>query len=168
MDNHQTSESPGNSAGPQFRKVILPPKLARRGRKPILPRVFTVPEAAAILRLNRSSIYDLLRSGRLQGFKVTGLVGRGGPWRTTDLAILAFMGFTSPGYPGQKQGAPIVPSEKKRAASRANIKKSPEGGRRKSMGRTLVLREYGSEIPAGGDTAEGACTGGNRAECGGS
>lgn len=74
-------------------KMIGPPRLVRRGRKPIYPRVLTVPEAAAILRSSYEGVRKLLKRGELLGFR------QGIQWRTTDLAILAFMGFPSPGFP---------------------------------------------------------------------
>lgn len=142
-------EGPGNTAGPQFRKVILPPKLSRRGRKPILPRVFTVPEVAAILRCGKAWVYTLLQRGYLQGFKL-GVDQRGpGPWRVTDLAVLAFMGFPSPGYPAQPRGEKRATSEKAKAARRINRSK---GGRRgKSLGQRTITLSPSEDLTHPGD-----------------
>lgn len=175
LDEKQTeaadlSPGPGNTAGPQFRKVVLPPKLARKGRKPILPRVFLVSEAAAILRVSHCLIYEMLKDGRLQGFKSNGR--KDGKWRITDLAIMAFMGYPSPGYPIPKR----LPSPGRRQhlgnyffeRMRANAETPEEGDRAvaaycrerntasrgKSMGRrTLVLSQ---DSGAGGSRAEGS------------
>ena len=81
----------------QASKVVLPPKLTRRGRKPILPRVFTIQEAAIILRVTPVTISRWLKTGRLKGFQLGTM--QHSAWRTTDLAILAFMGLPTPGYP---------------------------------------------------------------------
>jgi excisionase family DNA binding protein len=35
-----------------------------------LPKLLTVPETAAALRVSRSTVYELLQSGRLRGVKI--------------------------------------------------------------------------------------------------
>ncbi len=77
-------------------KGALPPKITRRGRRPLIPRVLTLPEAAAILRLSVDRTRTYFNTGRLRGFRM-GLTAGGG-WRTTDLDILAFMGWETPGH----------------------------------------------------------------------
>ncbi len=78
-------------------RFLLPPKLDRRGRRPLIPRVLFLHEAAAILRLTRKNILRMVQTGTLHAFR-TG-PGRRGVWCTTDLAVMAFMGFASPGFP---------------------------------------------------------------------
>ena len=50
-----------------------------------IPRVFTVDAVAAHLDCAEHTVYRLLTSGRLKGFKV------GSAWRVTEEALLAFM-----------------------------------------------------------------------------
>jgi len=89
---------------------IRPPKLTRRGRRPLLPHVLTPAEAGAILRVSRTTILKYLDYGRLQGFRM-GFI-KGGGWRTTDLDVLAFMGFESIGH-AQAPGRPRTPRQGK-------------------------------------------------------
>lgn len=85
------------SAVPQRAKLVLPPKLARAGRRPLLPRVLTILEAALVLRVGHNAVRRLLNSGSLGGFRLG--VHRDAQWLTTDLDLMAFMGFSSPGRP---------------------------------------------------------------------
>jgi excisionase family DNA binding protein len=52
----------------------------------MIPRVFTVAAVAAQLDCAEHTVYRLLTSGRLDGFKV------GSAWRVTETALLVFMG----------------------------------------------------------------------------
>ena len=49
------------------------------------PQARTILEAASILRLSRSSLYELIRTGQLASFRA------GGCRRITDTAIAAFI-----------------------------------------------------------------------------
>ena len=82
---------------PRRAKVVLPPKLARAGRRPLLPRVLTIEEAALVLRIGHNALRRLLNRGDLGGFRMG--TARCGRWLTTDLDLMAFMGFESPGRP---------------------------------------------------------------------
>ncbi len=50
-----------------------------------IPRVFTVESVAAHLQCAEHTVYRLLTSGRLVGFKV------GSAWRITEAELVAFM-----------------------------------------------------------------------------
>lgn len=50
-----------------------------------IPAVFTIEEAAQLLKVSTQAILDEIIAGRLQGFSV------GGQWRTTDKAIAEFI-----------------------------------------------------------------------------
>lgn len=54
-----------------------------------IPRVFTVEAVAAHLDCAEHTVYRLLTSGRLVGFKV------GSAWRVTEAELLAFMQRTA-------------------------------------------------------------------------
>lgn len=70
--------------------------LDNRGRRKVLPRVLYPREAAAILRVSERIMRNYLRLGTIQGFQMGH--HQHGNWRTTDLALLAFMGYPSPGF----------------------------------------------------------------------
>jgi excisionase family DNA binding protein len=49
------------------------------------PQVYTVPEVAAILKVNPQTVYRLLSAGKMRGFKV------GDAWRVSQEQLEAFM-----------------------------------------------------------------------------
>jgi len=75
-------------------KRVLPPQLARRGARPLLPRIFSPREAAVVLRVSPDTVIKWIRRGVLGGFRLG--PGRGA-LMTTDLDLLAHMGWASPG-----------------------------------------------------------------------
>ena len=52
----------------------------------IVPRLLTVREAAYLLRVHRPKVYDLLKWGELEGFKL------GADWRIKTVSVVKFVG----------------------------------------------------------------------------
>ena len=55
----------------------------------IVPRLLTVREVASILRVHRPKVYDLLKWGELDGFKL------GADWRIKTVSVEKFVGKIS-------------------------------------------------------------------------
>jgi excisionase family DNA binding protein len=52
----------------------------------IVPRLLTVREVASLLRVHRPKVYDLLKWGDLEGFKL------GADWRIKTVSVEKFIG----------------------------------------------------------------------------
>jgi excisionase family DNA binding protein len=52
----------------------------------ILPRLLTVREVASILRIHRPKVYDLIKWGEIEGFKL------GADWRIKTSSVEKFVG----------------------------------------------------------------------------
>lgn len=50
-------------------------------------KLYTIPEAAKILRLSKNTVYELVYTGRLQASKL----GRKKGWRVTEEALREFL-----------------------------------------------------------------------------
>lgn len=70
-----------------------------------IPRVLAVPAVAAHLACAEHTVYRLLTTGRLVGFKV------GSAWRVTEAELLAFMQRTAvtPALPAPPDVVPVDP-----------------------------------------------------------
>jgi excisionase family DNA binding protein len=90
----------------------------------MLPAVYTVGEVAARLRVcRRKTVYDLLASGKLEGFRV------GTHWRVTEAALVAFM---RPATPIAAASPSFQPPADPRAFDRLIPKKRVFSGSRNS------------------------------------
>jgi len=72
--NRRVRRAEGREDASRGNRLLLSPTL-RKGSKVPMNEVLTVAEVAAFLRVNRSTIYKLIRRGELPAFKV------GSDWR---------------------------------------------------------------------------------------